>query len=134
MSLEYSVEHLGLAAQDTTALKNWYERVFGARVVFSNGETPPAYFLEFRGGARIEIYQGNYFVPQTGDNTLHGWRHLALRVESIGAAKAELETKGVRFTQEVKPAGGGGNVLFFQDPEGNLLHLIERPTDSVLRK
>ena len=134
MSLEYSVEHIGLAAQDTTALKNWYERVFGARVLFSNRETPPAYFVELPGGTRIEIYQGTYFVPQTADNTLHGWRHLALRVESIRAAKAELETKGVRFTQEVKPAGGGGNVLFFQDPEGNLLHLIERPTDSVLRQ
>jgi catechol 2,3-dioxygenase-like lactoylglutathione lyase family enzyme len=134
MSPQYCVEHIGLAAQDTTALKDWYERVLDARVVFHNEQTPPAYFLELPGGAWIEIYQGNYFVAQTADNKLQGWRHLALRVDSIAAAKAELESKGVRFTESVKPAGGGGSVLFFQDPEGNLLHLIERPTDSVLRR
>jgi glyoxylase I family protein len=134
MSSQYSVEHIGLSAQDTTVLKNWYERVLGARVVFNTDQSPPAYFLELPGGAWIEIYQGNYFVPQTADNKLQGWRHLALRVESIEAAKIELESKGVRFTEDVKPAGGGGRVLFFPDPEGNLLHLVERPTDSILRR
>jgi predicted enzyme related to lactoylglutathione lyase len=29
--------------------------------------------------------------------------------------------------EPVKPAGGGGRVLFFSDPEGNLFHLVERP-------
>ncbi|HWN93623.1 MAG TPA: VOC family protein [Methylomirabilota bacterium] len=134
MSLEYSLEHIGLAAQDTTALKDWYERVLGARVVYTGAKLPIAYFVELPGGAWIEIYQGNYSVPQTADNTLQGWRHIALRVESIEAAKIDLERKGVRFTENVKPAGGGGRVLFFQDLEGNLLHLVERPTDSVFRR
>ncbi len=134
MSPQYSLEHLGLAAQDTTALKNWYERVFGARVIYTSAQVPIAYFVELPGGALIEIYQGNYSVQQTADNTLHGWRHIALRVESIDAAKIELEGKSVRFTENMKPAGGGGRVLFFQDPEGNLLHLVERPNDSIFRR
>jgi predicted enzyme related to lactoylglutathione lyase len=58
---------------------------------------------------------------------------VALRVESLVAAKAELEQRGLEFTEEIKPAGGGGKVLFFQDPEGNLLHLIERTADSSIR-
>jgi hypothetical protein len=32
----------------------------------------------------------------------------------------------------MRPAAGGGRVLFFADPEGNLLHLVERPADSRL--
>jgi hypothetical protein len=28
-------------------------------------------------------------------------------------------------------AAGGGRILFFEDGEGNLLHLIERPADST---
>ena len=44
-------------------------------------------------------------------------------------AKAELETRGVTFTEEIRPAAGGGRVLFFKDGEGNLLHLVERPAD-----
>jgi predicted enzyme related to lactoylglutathione lyase len=54
-------------------------------------------------------------------------------VDSVDAAKTELEQRGLKFTERVKPAGGGGRVLFFQDPEGNLLHLVERTADSSIR-
>jgi len=36
------------------------------------------------------------------------------------------------FTETVRPAAGGGQVLFFEDGEGNLLHLVERPAGSPL--
>ena len=134
MSLQFSVEHLGLAAQDTTALKNWYEQTLGARVIYTSAQLPPAYFVELPGGMRIEIFQGNYGMNEVADNNLQGWRHLALSVESVNQAQKELEGRGVRFTEGIKPAGGGGRVLFFQDLEGNLLHLIERPADSVFRR
>lgn len=130
--LQFALEHIGLAAQDTTALKDWYVRVLGARLIYDNGQRPPAYFLELPGGAWIEIYQSSFAVMDVSDNKLQGWRHLALRVKSIEQARQELAGKGVEFTEEVKPAGGGGRVLFFKDPEGNLLHLVERPADFTL--
>ncbi len=52
----------------------------------------------------------------------------------MDAAKAELEKRGVKFAEEIRPAAGGGRVLFFEDGEGNLLHLVERPADSTLRE
>jgi glyoxylase I family protein len=130
----FSLEHIGLAARDTTALKDWYERVLGARVVYTSAERPFAYFLELPGGAWIEIYQSTSAVKEVSDNKLQGWRHFALRVESIESARRELESKGVQFSELVKPAGGGGRVLFFQDPEGNLLHLVERPPDFAFTR
>jgi glyoxylase I family protein len=126
------VEHLGLPARDPVALKYWYVRVLGARVVFSNDQTPPAFLLALPGQIMLEIYGGDFSLPQTSNNKLNGWRHVALRVDSLVDAKAELEQRGVQFTEEIKPAGGGGWVLFFQDPEGNLLHLVERPPDSSI--
>ena len=48
----------------------------------------------------IEIYGGESSLPQTGDNKLSGWRHLALRVDSLVAAKAELEQRGLKFTED----------------------------------
>ena len=128
MTAQFSLEHIGLAAKDTTALKDWYVRTLGACMIFQNTDSPPAYFLELPGGAWIEIYPSNSSVKEISDNKLQGWRHLALRVESIEATKAELEGKGVLFGEPIKQAGGGGRVLFFQDPEGNLLHLVERQT------
>ena len=132
MPVQFSLEHIGLAARDTVTLKDWYERVLGARVVFNNGRTPPAYFVALQGDALLEIYEGDFAVKETSDNHLNGWRHLALRVDSIESAKTELQKRGVSFTEMIKPAGGGGRVLFFSDCEGNLLHLVERTMDSPL--
>ena len=131
--MKFRVEHLGLSARDPVALKDWYVRVLGAEVVFANDSAKPAFLLTLPGKFLLEIYSGEFSVPQTSDNQLVGWRHLALRVDSLAAAKAELEKQGVKFTEQVKPAGGGGSVLFFQDPEGNLLHLVERPANSNIR-
>jgi glyoxylase I family protein len=128
--VNFTLEHLGLSARDPATLKNWYVRVLGARVVFDNGRSPPMFLLAVPGGVMIEIYAGDCALPETGNNQLNGWRHIALRVDSIEAARGELEKRGAAFHQEIKPAGGGGRVLFFQDPEGNLLHLVERPAGS----
>jgi glyoxylase I family protein len=127
--VHFSVEHLGLPARDPAALKDWYARMLGAQLVFSSDSAPPAFLVALPGGVMLEIYGGGLSLPQTRDNKLNGWRHLALRVDSLAAAKAELERRGLSFTEEVKPAGGGGSVLFFEDPEGNLLHLVERSAD-----
>ena len=51
----------------------------------------------------------------------------------LPTAQVELEKRGVRFTDPIKPAGGGGRVLFFSDVEGNLLHLVERTADSPVK-
>ena len=127
--MNFSIEHIGVPAADSVALKNWYERVLGAREIFNNGQTPPTLLMALPGGGWFEIYaaSGVPAAEHRGDNKLAGFRHVALRVDSMDAAKMELEKRGVKFTEEIRPAAGGGKVLFFKDDEGNLLHLIERP-------
>ncbi len=125
--MEFTVEHIGLPANDPVALKDWYVKVLGARVFLAEERIPPAFFLVLPGGWLIEIYKATVANPNVSNNGLAGWRHLALRVNSIEEAQKELGAKGVRFIEPIKAAGGGGRVLFFSDPEGNLLHLVERP-------
>jgi catechol 2,3-dioxygenase-like lactoylglutathione lyase family enzyme len=122
----FVLEHIGLAANDPRALKDWYERTLGATVAFAMNQTPPAFLLNLGGGMMIELYQAGSRSEIVSDNRLAGWRHIALKVASIEQARERLEKAGVVFSDPVKPAGGGGRVLFFKDPEGNLLHLVER--------
>jgi glyoxylase I family protein len=129
--MNIKVEHLAIVAKDPIALKNWYERVLGVQEVFNNGQTPPTYLVAL-GDLWFEIYAAEKTVPDTANNKLAGFRHLALRVDSLDTAKAELEKRGVTFTEAERPAAGGGRVLFFADCEGNLLHFVERPKDSTL--
>ncbi|MGB7746454.1 MAG: VOC family protein [Verrucomicrobiia bacterium] len=128
--MNYFIEHIGIPAADPVGLKNWYMRVLGARPVWDSGQTPPSFLMVLAGGAMLEIYPANR-EPNSGrgDNRLAGFRHVALRVDSIEAAKAELSKRGVKFDEETLPAAGGGTVLFFEDGEGNLLHLVERPAN-----
>ena len=128
--MDLSVEHIGLPAAAPEAMKDWYLRALGAELVFADGNTPPAFFVRLPGGVLIEIYASDSQISETGHNRLAGWRHLALRVESIEKARDVLSRQGVTFEPTIKPAGGGGRVLFFKDPEGNLYHLVERPQDS----
>lgn len=129
--MTFNVEHIAVVARDPVALKSWYERVLGAREVFNNGQTPPTCLIAL-GNVWLEIYAAEKSLPDTANNKLAGIRHLALRVSSLDAAKAELEKRGVKFTEEIRPAAGGGKVLFFEDAEGNLLHFVERPADFKL--
>jgi catechol 2,3-dioxygenase-like lactoylglutathione lyase family enzyme len=123
--MKFSLEHIGLAARDPRALKEWYQRMLGAELVYEMRQTPPAYLLNL-GGVLVEIYAAEFSSEETRKNRLAGWRHIALKVDSLDAAKAELEARGLQFTETAKPAGGGGRVLFFSDPEGNLVHFTER--------
>jgi glyoxylase I family protein len=130
--MNISVEHIAVVAKNPAALKNWYERVLGAREVFNNGQNPPTCLISL-GNVWFEIYAAEKSLPDTANNKLAGFRHLALRVDSLDAAKSELEKRGVKFNEAERAAAGGGRVLFFEDCEGNLLHFVERPKYSALK-
>ncbi|MEY4917249.1 MAG: hypothetical protein RL616_1162 [Verrucomicrobiota bacterium] len=129
--MKISVEHIAIVAKDPAALKAWYERVLGAQPVFDNGQTPLTGLIAL-GNVWFEIYAADKALPDTANNKLAGFRHLALRVDSLDAAKAELEKRGVKFNEAERAAAGGGRIIFFEDLEGNLLHFVERPKDSTL--
>ena len=63
---------------------------------------------------------GMEFAPQTT-------AHIALHVDDIEAARKELESKGVEFTQETFDTGVC-HMAFFADPDGNALMLHHRYT------
>lgn len=128
--LDFKVEHIGLAATDATRLKDWYLAVLGGELVLKLQDEPPAFLLRV-GGLMVEIYSARRVVGEMSDNTVAGWRHLALRVESIDEARDALAKRGVLFTESERPAGGGGKVLFFKDLEGNLFHLVERSSGPL---
>jgi glyoxylase I family protein len=125
MTKIFTLEHIGLAAREPAALIDWYQRVLDAALVWEISRSPMAALLNL-GGTMIEIYSADSSSELTSNNKLAGLRHIALRVEALDRAKDLLADRGIVFNEQTKPAGGGGRVLFFNDPEGNLLHLVER--------
>lgn len=128
--MKFSVEHIGLPARNAAALRDWYVAKLDAECVAPTGAEPPFFIRPPGSTAMFEIYHATGANSVTEDNGLAGWRHMALRVDSIESARKELEARGVTFLDPIKPAAGGGRVLFFKDCEGNLLHLVDRPADT----
>ena len=82
-AMNFAIEHIALPARNLAALRAWYVAKLGATCIASNGTEPP-YFIKLPGATTtFEMYAATGSTPQTEDNGLAGWRHLALRVNSI---------------------------------------------------
>ncbi len=125
------IEHIGIAAQDTTALADWYCGTLGFRIVSQSDDVPPSYFVAAPNDVMLEIISANRTPRADHEPSDPGIRHIAIGVDDFEGTVAELEQKGVTFAGEVIDLPGGGNVVFFTDPEGNLLHLVSRPEPLV---
>lgn len=122
----YTIEHVGIAADDTRALADWYSRALGFREFFRTADEMPTIFLRDTSGAAIEIFarKPGELKPPFADRT---GMHLAIVVDDFEGAVADLEARGVVFIGETKEIFAGGRARFFADPEGNRLHIVHRP-------
>lgn len=121
------IEHIGVAAQDTAALKDWYMDMFGGKVVYDNGKG--TYFLQFADGSMIEFVSATAQRPDEAEKT-EGIRHLAFSVtpkafdEIVPRLKADERVEEVH---DVSESSKGIKTYWFRDIEGNYAHLIYRP-------
>lgn len=81
------------------------------------------------GGTRIELLaedEAEERAPTTFRTP--GWNHLALEVEDVDAAYAELAARGVPFASEPEdfpPEAPALRIAFLRDPDGNLVELLQ---------
>ncbi len=115
------IEHFAIASPDPRALAEWYVSRLDFQI---NYKYAGNYFVKAKNGFMIEV------IPAQGDRNeatrqTPGLRHIAIAVDDFDAAHAELQRKGVTFDGDAY-TNQGNRLVFFQDPDGNLLHLIER--------
>lgn len=147
-----SIDHVNLVVRNLKRMTEFYRDVLGLRVtkeVSISGQwidevvglknvAGDVVYLELPSGPRIELidYKSPSGVEQGVDNqpNVFGLRHMAFRVSSIEAVAEKLSAAGIAFHSEVKTvpdsqvqyAGGvRKRLVYFRDPEGNLLELCE---------
>lgn len=129
------IDHVGIAVADIGAAKRLYEDVLGLtltreEVVADQGVR--TYFYPIA-GVKLELLES---VSPDGPIARHiekrgaGLQHLAVEVEDIEAAIAEMKAKGVRMLDEVPRKGVENSRIAFVHPKdtfGVLLELVELP-------
>ncbi|HWF09265.1 MAG TPA: VOC family protein [Bryobacteraceae bacterium] len=120
------VEHTAIASPDPEKLAHWYVDHLGFCINFAYAGN---YFVKSPNGSILEIIpaEGSRAPQDMASNKRPGIRHLAIAVDDFAAAHEHLRARSVNFLGE--PFDLGTNrLLFFNDGDGNLLHLIKRQT------
>ena len=110
------LDFVAIPSQDSERSRRFYGETLGLRA------DDHAQFEFWAGQTCVAIWEpkrlGIEFTPQKN-------AHLALHVEDVEAARAELEAKGVTFAAETLDTGVC-RMAFFTDPDGNDLMLHHR--------
>jgi catechol 2,3-dioxygenase-like lactoylglutathione lyase family enzyme len=111
-----NLDFIGVPSTDTERSRAFYVETLGLR------PDPNARFEFWVGETCFGIWEpsrlGIEFTPQKN-------AHLALHVDDVAAARAELEAKGVEFVGDVLDTGVC-HMALFTDPDGNDLMLHRR--------
>jgi glyoxylase I family protein len=118
------VEHTAIASPDPERLAHWYVEHLGFHINFAYAGN---FFVKAANGSILELIPANGPQPAQGmaDNKTAGIRHLAIAVTDFQAAYDHLQNLKVNFLGE--PFDLGTNrLVFLNDCDGNLVHLIKR--------
>ena len=121
------VDHIGIGVTDLAETKEFYKNALGMEQkvkvsFFPCGDAE----LEFLETTTPDGPIGKFIEKNGGRN---GIQHVALRVDNIEAAIADLMAKGIRMIDEKPRYGAGGSSIAFVHPKatgGVLLELCQR--------
>ena len=124
------LEHVALYVEDLEAMKAFYVRNFGATAnnKYHNPRTGlQTYFLNFDGGARIEIMQRPGTTPKASGEHVLGYTHISFKlgsVEKVDELTKQLQENGSPLLNGPRMTGDGYYESVLSDPEGNLIELV----------
>lgn len=116
------IEHTAIATPNPEQLAQWYVDVLGFRINYRYG---PFVFAKAPDGSMIE------FIPSEGEAQAQamrtpGIRHLAIAVDDFDLALEELRRKNVKWIGEPSTSDEGNRLAFFEDGDGNYVHIVQR--------
>jgi glyoxylase I family protein len=118
------IEHTAIASLDPDSLVDWYVKTLDFAIEDHNPKTRN-FFIKTKDGSRIEVILATKGIP-VADMKDTGHCHLALITDDFEADFARLKAAGAELLTEAE-IRGGNRVVFFRDPDGNVLHFIQRP-------
>ena len=146
------IDHTNIVVNDLEAMTKFYSEVLGLKpikrasidgpwvdhLVGLSSVAADVVYLEATEGSRLELIQFRQphaaRPPGLETPNMPGLRHLAFRVDDIEATASALKTHGVNLlspVQQVPDAqvtydeGARKRLVYFHDPEGNLLEVCE---------
>ncbi len=120
------IEHTAIASPDPERLAQWYVEHLGFTINYRSPNSRTC-FVKAADGSMIEMIEAARAATGAPAMDDPGIRHLALAVDDFDSAHQKLKDHGIPLlTEAIKK--GGNSLVFFADPDGNILHLLHRET------
>ncbi len=127
--------HIALNCWDLATQEAFYTKHFGFKRsrTFNRGE-PDEFFLLKLGSMRLELFSSdrNRTAAMQGGEQPIGFKHLAFDVPKLETVLEALAADGIESDPIIDCAhiAPGARIVFFRDPEGNILELMEGYRDE----
>ena len=145
----HGIQHIGIGVKDFDTMWDFYRRTLHFNVPLSRAHSVAdrmgsltggdhkrkvVIALNLLGGGLIEILQFTSKEPVSSPHVAwdrYGFLSFALKVIDLDAACAQIEDSGAEVIVAPAPMApaeeDGWRQLYFRDPEGNMLSLVEAP-------
>ena len=128
------IDHIGIATRGIDEAATFWRETLGLNIEEAEeiAEQKVKVAMLALGESRIELLEATSAdspISKFLDKRGPGVHHIAMRVDNIRAALANLKTKGARLIDEEPRTGAGGCLVAFVHPSstgGVLLELVER--------
>lgn len=130
-TLSLQLHHVTLSANDVDLTAQWYVEYLGFSMTDRFSLTRPDgrqidVIRIAKPGLQLNISKFPNSVSPNRSTENQGWRHLAFEVEDVDRTYQQLRSQGVQFiTEPFTYDPPGYRVVFFRDPEGNILELYQ---------
>jgi catechol 2,3-dioxygenase-like lactoylglutathione lyase family enzyme len=128
MKTTYHFEHIHLVSRDPEATARYYQRMFDAQIITSDGpDGKPRIDLDLD-GLTLFIHRVNPddAMPEAPRERYVGLDHFGLRVDDLDRTTADLRNRGAEFALEPTTLRPGLRIAFLRAPENVRIELLER--------
>lgn len=122
------LRHLALRVNDVPQAVEFYQRVFGMRLVWQP-DTDNAYLSS--GCDNLALHRGAHGEPQAG-----ALDHLGFVVPTIAEVEAgwqAAQAEGLDIVRPLRRHRDGSVSFYIRDPDGNVIQLLYEPAISPLK-
>jgi len=126
--MPYRYDHMHLRTRDVKKTAEYYQRVFGAKILESiQSDGKPRTDLDPDGlTIFIAPVPAEATIPSAPKEPYIGLDHFGLRVDNMDEAVAELKRRGAHFTLEPRTIRPGVKIAFIEAPDHVRIELLER--------
>ena len=130
--MPYSINHVHIRAKDPQASAKWYEKLFGAQMIFSKEIMPGTVTISLAmdGPVRLNISTAPAgSSDERGNAELNhlGLEHFGFSVVDVNGETERLEESGVRIVMPVTELVGGAKIAYIEGPDDVLIELVQDP-------